>query len=66
MIQGLANMIGQLRQMSYTILLIEPNLNFAEPLADSFYVMDQGQVIDQAAPDALASKQETFSALLGI
>lgn len=66
MVQGLASMIDQLHNMGYTVVLIEQNLDFAGPLADCFYVMHEGQVIDKAAPDALASKQEAFSALLGI
>lgn len=65
-VQGLTNMIEQLRHTSYTVLLIESNLSFAGSLADCFYVMDQGQVIDKAAPEALASMQETFSVLRGI
>ncbi|MDX3893561.1 ABC transporter ATP-binding protein [Pusillimonas sp.] len=66
MVQSLAHLIVQLRNMGYTAVLIEQNLDFAGPLADCFYVMHEGQVIDKAAPDALASKQEAFSALLGI
>ena len=66
MVQGLAHLIDQLRDKGYTAVLIEQNLDFAGSLADCFYVMHEGQVIDQAEPDALASKQDTFGALLGI
>ena len=65
MVHGLANMVEQLRSRGYTLLLIEQSLDFAGPLADCFYVMHEGQVIDKAAPNALASRQGTFGAFAG-
>lgn len=65
MVQNLADMIEQLRNMGYTVLLIEPNLNFSGHIADRFYVMQNGQVIDQAVPDSLASKHATFGLMAG-
>lgn len=65
MVQNLADMIDRLRNMGYTVLLTERNLDFSISLADCFYVMKNGQVIDQAVPDSLASKQGTFGLMLG-
>lgn len=65
MVHSLASLIEQLRGMGYAVLLIGQNLEFPGPLADSLYVMHKGQVIDQAAPDSLASKYDSFSVMLG-
>src|SRR5690606_11653886 len=65
MVQNLANMIDQLRNMGYTLLLIEQTLDFPSGLADCFYIMHEGQVVDRVAPDSLASRQDAFVAVLG-
>lgn len=65
MVQSLTTMLEQLRSLGYTVLLIEQNLDFPGPLADRFYVMQNGLVIDQAASDSLADKYDTFGVMLG-
>lgn len=65
MIQNLALMIDQLRNMGYTVLLIEQAPDFSSGLADCFYIMHEGQVVDRITPDAPASRQGPFGALLG-
>lgn len=65
MVSGLANMVDRLRNIGYTLLLVEQNLEFAGPLADCFYVMQEGQVINKTAPDALASRPDIFGAFAG-
>lgn len=65
MVQGLANMVEQLRHLGYSILLIEKNPEFAGPLADSIYIMHEGQIVDNAAPDTPDSCHAHLDALLG-
>ena len=65
MVQSLAGMIERLRNMGYTVLLIEQNLAFSGHLADCFFIMQNGRVIDQAVPASLASKHDTFGVMLG-
>jgi len=65
MVHSLTTMLEQLRGLGYTVLLIEQNLEFPGPLADRFYVMQNGLVIDQAASDSLAGKYDTFGVMLG-
>jgi len=45
-VQSLSRMIHALRDKGYTIVLVEQNLRFALPLADRFYVMEHGQIVD--------------------
>ena len=40
-------MITTLRGKGYTIVMVEQNFRFAAPLADRFYVMEHGQVVEK-------------------
>ena len=45
-VQALARMIRSLKAKGYTIIMVEQNFRFAAPLADRFYVMDHGQIVE--------------------
>ncbi|WP_295527314.1 ABC transporter ATP-binding protein, partial [uncultured Pseudacidovorax sp.] len=45
-VQALARMITTLRVKGYTVLMVEQNFRFAAPLADRFYVMEHGRVVE--------------------
>src|SRR5690606_23076159 len=49
-VQALARMITQLNARGYTIVMVEQNFRFAAPLADRFYVMEHGQVVEEILP----------------
>jgi branched-chain amino acid transport system ATP-binding protein len=65
-VQALARMITALKQKGYTIVMVEQNFRFAAPLADRFYVMEHGQIIEQFNSAELAAKQEVLNTLLGV
>lgn len=65
-VQALARMITALKAKGYTIVMVEQNFRFAAPLADRFYVIEHGQVVEQFGADELESKQETLNTLLGV
>jgi len=65
-VQALARMISALKQKGYTIVMVEQNFHFAAPLADRFYVIEHGQVIEEFSAAELASKQDTLNTLLGV
>ena len=48
-VQALARMIMTLRTKGYTIVMVEQNFRFAAPLADRFYVMEHGQIVETFA-----------------
>lgn len=65
-VKALANMIRTLKSKGYTIVMVEQNFRFAAPLADRFYVMEHGQVVEQFATSELHAKTERLNALLGV
>lgn len=65
-VQALARMITALKAKGYTIVMVEQNFRFAAPLADRFYVIEHGQVVEEFAASELQSKQETLNTLLGV
>ncbi len=65
-VQTLARMILSLKAQGYTIVMVEQNFRFAAPLADRFYVMEHGQIVEQFAAAELSSKTAVLNELLGV
>jgi branched-chain amino acid transport system ATP-binding protein len=65
-VQALARMIKTLKSRGYTIVMVEQNVHFAAPLADRFYVMEHGRIVEHFDASALAEKQDTLNELLGV
>jgi branched-chain amino acid transport system ATP-binding protein len=65
-VQALAKMILMLKKQGYTIVMVEQNFRFAAPLADRFYVMEHGQIVEQFAAPELTSKMNVLNELLGV
>lgn len=65
-VQALDRMIRTLKNKGYTIVMVEQNFRFAAPLADHFYVMEHGQIVEQFPADQLQEKQSTLDSLLGV
>jgi branched-chain amino acid transport system ATP-binding protein len=65
-VQALARMILTLKDKGYTIVMVEQNFRFAAPLADRFYVMEHGQIVEKFAAAELESKNAVLNELLGV
>jgi branched-chain amino acid transport system ATP-binding protein len=65
-VQALSRMIHALRDKGYTIVLVEQNFRFALPLADRFYVMEHGRIVDGFAASELQGKLGMLNERLGI
>jgi branched-chain amino acid transport system ATP-binding protein len=65
-VQALARMITTLKGMGYTIVMVEQNFRFAAPLADRFYVVEHGQVVEAFAASELNAKMPVLNTLLGV
>ncbi len=65
-VQALARMITTLRAKGYTIVMVEQNFRFAAPLADRFYVMEHGRMVEAFAAKDLQAKMPVLNELLGV
>ena len=65
-VQTLARMIVTLKSKGYTIVMVEQNFRFAMPLADRFYVMEHGQIVETFASAELEAKMPVLHELLGV
>jgi branched-chain amino acid transport system ATP-binding protein len=65
-VQALARMITSLKASGYTIVMVEQNFRFAAPLADRFFVMEHGQIVETFAASELEAKTPVLHALLGV
>ena len=72
--EGLAPIIVQhiggtprtLKEQGFTILLVEQNFRFASTVADRYYVVEHGRVIDTISNDDLAAEMPKVQAYLGV
>jgi branched-chain amino acid transport system ATP-binding protein len=65
-VQLLARTIHVLRDKGYTIVLVEQNFRFALPLADRFYVMEHGRIVDGFAARELKEKMAMLNVRLAV
>ena len=65
-VQALARMITMLRGRGYTVVMVEQNFRFAAPLADRFYVMEHGRIVEKFGASELEEKMPVLTELLGV
>jgi branched-chain amino acid transport system ATP-binding protein len=65
-IQQIGNTIRALKQQGFTILLVEQNFRFASTVADRYYVMEDGLIVDTFATCELTSNLGKVHQYLGV
>jgi branched-chain amino acid transport system ATP-binding protein len=65
-VQALARTIVALRDRGYTIVMVEQNFHFAAPLADRFYVLEHGRVVEHFSAAQLGEKRPLLDRLLNV
>jgi branched-chain amino acid transport system ATP-binding protein len=65
-VQGLSQTIHDLRGRGYTIVLAEQNFRFAAPLADRFYIMEHGRIVQGFDASELQEKMAIVHQFLGV
>ena len=65
-VQTLARTIRMLRERGLTIVMVEQNFRFAAPLADRFYVMEHGRIVERFAAGELEAKRGMLHEYLGV
>ncbi len=58
--------IEKLKRAGFTILLVEQNFRFASTVADRYFVMEHGKVIDAFANADLSANMDKLHAYLGV
>jgi branched-chain amino acid transport system ATP-binding protein len=65
-IQQIGKTIAMLKQQGFTILLVEQNFRFAQTVADRYYVMEHGRVVEAFANSELDANLEKLHDYLGV
>jgi branched-chain amino acid transport system ATP-binding protein len=65
-VQALARTIRKLKKKGYTIVLVEQNFRFAAPLADRFYVLERGRIVEGFAAAELPGRTSMLHEFLGV
>jgi branched-chain amino acid transport system ATP-binding protein len=65
-IQQIGRTIGTLKAQGFTILLVEQNFNFAATVADRYYVMEHGRVVDHFSSSELKANMGKLHEYLGV
>jgi branched-chain amino acid transport system ATP-binding protein len=65
-IQQIGKTIRSLKEQGFTILLVEQNFRFASTVADRYYVMEHGRIIDQFANSELEANVDKLHDYLGV
>jgi len=65
-IQQIGKTIGALKDQGFTILLVEQNFRFASTVADRYYVMEHGRIVENFTSSELNANTEKLHAYLGV
>ena len=65
-IQQIGRTIDTLKRQGFTILLVEQNFRFASTVADRYYVMEHGRVVDRFANADLEANVDKLHDYLGV
>lgn len=65
-IQQIGRTIGMLKEQGFTILLVEQNFRFAATVADRFYIMEHGKVVERFKNSELDAKRDKLHEYLGV
>ncbi|WP_128925241.1 ABC transporter ATP-binding protein [Bradyrhizobium guangxiense] len=65
-IQQIGHTIARLKKEGFTILLVEQNFRFASTVADRYYVVEHGKIIDGFSNAELAANMDKLHTYLGV
>jgi branched-chain amino acid transport system ATP-binding protein len=65
-IQQIGHTIRALKDQGFTVLLVEQNFRFASTVADRYYVMEHGRIVDEFANSELDANVDKLHDYLGV
>src|SRR5882724_5736665 len=65
-VQQIGHTIARLKKQGFTILLVEQNFRFASTVADRYYIVEHGKIIDGFANSELQANMDKLHTYLGV
>jgi branched-chain amino acid transport system ATP-binding protein len=65
-VQQIGRTVRELKELGFTILLVEQNFRFGATVADRHYLMEHGRVVDMIPNDQLERNMEKLHEYLGV
>ncbi|MAB00014.1 MAG: ABC transporter ATP-binding protein [Stappia sp.] len=65
-VQTLARVIQDLKARGFTIVMVEQNFRFAAPLADRFFIIEHGRVVETIEQSDLDARADDIRTYLGV
>ena len=65
-IEHIGHAIQRLKELGFTMLLVEQNLQFAASVADRHYVVQEGTIVDVIEKQELSNRQSVLEKYLGV
>jgi branched-chain amino acid transport system ATP-binding protein len=65
-VKSLAQTVRSLKRDGYTIVLVEQNFHFAAPLADRYYVLENGRVAMEGDAAGMPAQEASIRSLIGV
>jgi branched-chain amino acid transport system ATP-binding protein len=65
-VQKLGQVVRELKQAGYTIIMVEQNFHFAAPLADRMYIIEHGSIVAEIGKHELKDKQDLLHKYLEV
>ena len=66
LVGAIGDILGQLKEMGKTMLLVEQNIRFALDLANRHYILSQGRIIYEGTDEELQQNKEVLKKYLGV
>jgi branched-chain amino acid transport system ATP-binding protein len=65
-VQRIGEVLAELKRQGLTILLVEQNFRFAKKVADRFYLMEDGRMVDSFPGHELDARMDQLHDVLGV
>ena len=65
-IQRIGEVLGQLKAQGMTLLLVEQNFRFARRVADRFFLMEDGRIVDSFPTAELDGRMDQLAEVVGV
>jgi branched-chain amino acid transport system ATP-binding protein len=65
-VQRIGEVLAELKRQGMTILLVEQNFRFAKKVADRFYLMEDGRMVDSFPGHELDARMDQLHDVLGV